>query len=63
MMVFLLVASQHATYGIDSAIPRGEEAANDVDQAIYEIAPDFKNIRSLKVDNCQEFDEYNAENS
>ena len=41
MMVFLLVASQHATYGIDSGIPRGEEAATDVDQAIYEIAPDF----------------------
>ena len=29
----------------------------------YEIAPDFKNICSLKVDNCLEFDEYNAENS
>ena len=29
----------------------------------YEFAPDFKNIRSLKVDNCLEFDEYNAENS
>ena len=41
MMVFLLVASQHATYGIDSAIPRGEEAATDVDKTIYEIAPDF----------------------
>ena len=41
MMVFLLVASQHATYGIDSGIPRGEEAATDVDKTIYEIAPDF----------------------
>ena len=41
MIVFLLVASQHATYGIDSAIPRGEEAATDVDKTIYEIAPDF----------------------
>ena len=41
VMVFLLVASQHATYGIDSGIPRGEEAATDVDKTIYEIAPDF----------------------
>ena len=41
ILVFLLVASQHATYGIDSGIPRGEEAATDVDQTIYEIAPDF----------------------
>ena len=41
LLVVMLVASQHATYGIDSGIPRGEPSATDVDQAIHDIAPDF----------------------
>ena len=41
LLVLMLVASQHATYGIDSGIPRGEPSATDVDQAIHDIAPDF----------------------
>ena len=41
LLVAMLVASQHATYGIDSGIPRGEPSATDVDQAIHDIAPDF----------------------
>ena len=42
MMVFLLVASQHATYGIDSPIPIGEDAAPEFDNKIYELAQDFQ---------------------
>lgn len=41
VLVFLLVASQHATYGIDAGIPRGETAAGDVDQTIYDMTPDI----------------------
>ena len=41
LLVVMLVASQHATYGIDSGIPRGEPSARDVDQTIHDIAPDF----------------------
>ena len=41
IMVLLLVTSQHATYGIDAGIPRGEKAANDIDQSIYDIVPDI----------------------
>ena len=40
MMVLLIVFSQHATYGIDSGIPRGDSSAGDVDQAIQGIMPD-----------------------
>jgi len=54
MLVFMLVASQHITYGIDSGIPRGEPAATDVDQTIYEISPDF--LRDLSILNGAEYD-------
>ena len=52
IMVLLLISSQHATYGVDSGIPRGEQSAYEVDQSIYEIAPDilrqdFFNLFSL----------------
>ena len=40
VLVFMLVATQHATYGVDSGIPRGETASGDVDQVIYDITPD-----------------------
>ena len=41
VLVILLVSSQHATYGIDSAIPRGSEDAWDMDEDIYNLAPDI----------------------
>ena len=41
IIVLLLVTSQHATYGIDAGIPRGEQSANDIDQSIYDIVPDI----------------------
>jgi len=41
LVILMMVASQHATYGIDSGIPRGEASASDVDQTIHDIAPDF----------------------
>ena len=41
LVILMMVASQHATYGIDSGIPRGEAAASDVDQTLHDIAPDF----------------------
>ena len=41
LIILMMVASQHATYGIDSGIPRGEASASDVDQTIHDIAPDF----------------------
>ena len=40
MMILLIVFSQHATYGIDSGIPRGDSASGDVDGAIQGIMPD-----------------------
>ena len=40
MMILLIVFSQHATYGIDSGIPRGDSASGDVDEAIQGIMPD-----------------------
>jgi len=47
LLVVMLVASQHATYGIDSGIPRGEESARNVDQTIHDIAPDFMRAEML----------------
>ena len=41
VLVLMLVTSQHVTYGIDAGIPRGETAAGDVDQTIYDITPDI----------------------
>ena len=40
LMVLLIVFSQHATYGIDSGIPRGDSSAGDVDETIQGIMPD-----------------------
>ena len=47
LLVFMLVASQHITYGIDSGIPRGEPASGDVDQTIYDITPDILRFEVL----------------
>ena len=41
IMVILLISSQHATYGIDSGIPGNDRSANEVDQSIYDLAPDI----------------------
>ncbi len=41
MVVFMLVFTQHVTYGIDSGIPRNSQSATDVDKAIYDITPDI----------------------
>ena len=40
-MVFIMVFSQHATYGIDAGIPRGSDKAADIDEEMYNIMPDF----------------------
>ena len=40
-MVFIMVFSQHATYGLDAGIPRGSEKAGDVDEELYNLMPDF----------------------
>tara|TARA_B100000700_G_scaffold65285_1_gene72120 strand:- start:45677 stop:55171 length:9495 start_codon:yes stop_codon:yes gene_type:complete len=47
VLVFMLVASQHVTYGIDSGIPRGEPSAGDVDQTIYDMTPDILRFEIL----------------
>ncbi len=39
-MVLLLLFSQHAIYGIDSGIPRGEVAEKQIDATIYDLMPD-----------------------
>ena len=39
-MVLLLLFSQHAIYGIDSGIPRGEVAEKRVDDTLHDLLPD-----------------------
>ena len=39
-LVLLLLFSQHAVYGIDSGIPRGEVAEKQVDDVIHDLMPD-----------------------
>jgi asparagine N-glycosylation enzyme membrane subunit Stt3 len=39
LLVFMLLASQHATYGMDAGIPQGNSAAKDIDSSIYNITP------------------------
>ncbi|HIG33401.1 MAG TPA: hypothetical protein EYQ11_00770 [Candidatus Poseidoniales archaeon] len=41
IMVLLLITSQHATYGIDAGIPRGDKSSNEIDQSLYDIVPDI----------------------
>ena len=38
-IVFLLVFSQHAAYGLDSGIPSGNAEAKEVDSVLYNITP------------------------
>ena len=37
-MILILLFSQHAIYGIDSGIPRGEVGEKQVDETIYGLA-------------------------
>ncbi len=46
-IIFMLVFSQHVTYGIDSGIPRGSDYSSDVDQTIYDITPDILRTKLL----------------
>ena len=40
-MVLLMLVSQHATYGIDAAMPNGGQHEADMDETIYNIVPDI----------------------
>jgi asparagine N-glycosylation enzyme membrane subunit Stt3 len=40
-MVMLMLVSQHATYGIDAAMPNGGQNEADMDEMIYYIVPDI----------------------
>jgi len=61
LIVLLLVASQHSTYGIDSGIPRGEESAYEADLAIYDIAPDILREDFFNIFSVMNSKEYNPE--
>ena len=39
-MILILLFSQHAIYGLDSGIPRGENGGKQVDDVIYGLVPD-----------------------
>ncbi|MBJ03658.1 MAG: hypothetical protein CMB65_03040 [Euryarchaeota archaeon] len=39
-MILILLFSQHAIYGLDSGIPRGENGEKQVDDVIYGLVPD-----------------------
>ena len=39
-LVLLLLFSQHAVYGLDSGIPRGEVAEKQIDDVIHDLMPD-----------------------
>jgi len=40
-IIFFVIATQHATYGLDAGIPRGSPSAQRIDATIYEIPPDL----------------------
>jgi len=40
LLVFILMFSQHAIYGIDSGIPRGNSNEKRVDQTFFDLIPD-----------------------
>jgi len=63
IMVLLLVTSQHATYGIDAGIPRGEQAANEIDQSIYDIVPDILRQDLLGLFSIMNSEQYDQSDS
>ncbi len=40
-MIFFVIATQHATYGLDAGIPRGSPSAQRIDATFYDIPPDM----------------------
>ncbi|MDC0056319.1 hypothetical protein OAJ94_04635, partial [Deltaproteobacteria bacterium] len=40
-LVMLMLASQHATYGVDAGIPRGSDAKDEIDSTIFHLTPDM----------------------
>ena len=41
LLVMVMLLGQHATYGIDAAMPRGSSAASEMDENIYNLMPDI----------------------
>ena len=63
IMVILLISSQHATYGIDSGIPGNERSANEVDQSIYDLAPDILRQDLLGLFSVMNSEQYDPNDS
>ena len=63
ILVLLLVSSQHATYGIDSGIPRGQDSSYDVDLEIYNLAPDILREDFFNIFSIMNSKEYSPEAS
>jgi len=63
IMVLLLITSQHATYGIDAGIPRGEQSATEIDQSIYDIFPDILRQDLLGLFSVMNSDQYDPSES
>ena len=47
MIVMLMIFSQQATYGLDSAIPRSSPSERELDEDIYNIMPDIFRFEML----------------
>jgi len=63
VMVLLLITSQHATYGIDAGIPRGDQSANEIDQSLYDIVPDILRQDLLGLFSVMNSDTYDQSDS
>ena len=63
LMVLLLISSQHATYGIDAGIPRGDQSANEIDQSLYDIVPDILRQDLLGLFSVMNSDAYDQSDS
>ncbi|MED5268506.1 MAG: hypothetical protein VYB00_06795, partial [Candidatus Thermoplasmatota archaeon] len=62
-MVLLLITSQHATYGIDAGIPRGDQSASEIDQSLYDIVPDIMRQDLLGLFSIMNSDAYDQSDS
>ena len=63
IMVLLLISSQHATYGIDAGIPRGDQSASEIDQSLYDIVPDILRQDLLGLFSVMNSDAYDQSDS
>ena len=63
VMVLLLITSQHATYGIDAGIPRGDQSASEIDQSLYDIVPDIMRQDLLGLFSIMNSDAYDQSDS